>query len=776
MNRLEYVGLTFVLVCFAFCFVGFSKIQTNTEDVLQWLPDRSEAREKYDFFESKFGSDDFLIVTWNGCTIDDPRLGTFTQHIRDHDSESLIQKITNGSEVVQRLSVDMKLTRSSILRRLRGVFFGTENPETTCALIELSTHGTANRDGSMQLVWNAIDADPKLDRQEVTMGGYPYIATFIDKQLSNSFRSFLVPSIILSTLIALVCLRNIVLTLIVFLAAVGSAATSIAFIPICDMKYGGLMSIIPALVFVLATSGSIHLIRYSLDAIGDPKKLLKIGWRPCVVSAATTSVGMLSLLRSDFPAIRNFGLFCATGVGFALAFQLILVPCLLGRFGAKGLSRLSARSERSSFWTGLMDQVRCHKVPTAAGFLLIMILGGIGLNRLKAEVEVEKLFRPDSDILNSIADLESRLAPLDQTELLVVFDNPDPDSFPDRAIMVKRIQIAVAKLPEVKVIYSLVNFLPTEPKKTTAKSFLKRSTYRSLLRRERENLANGNLLHVDDHSETWRVSLRFPFSEKRDFDKLKRDVIDVATSVLAAMKVAKSEENQAEQANAIVVDSTNVAGVKKVLRNNERSTGLSPQLVYSGKTHLFHHAQMTLLADLFQNYLLAFLIITPMLIVVLRSFSLGLIAMLPNLFPTLIVFGGLGWIGFPIDLAIAMTACVALGIAVDDTTHFLIRFRDYGGSTSNVVEPVRKTIAQCGPAMLHTTLIGSAGLFVYYFSEMLVVSRFAWAISTLLVIALLADVLMLPAILFLFAKSKDRGDEPTTDHGDPKRSELECAG
>jgi predicted RND superfamily exporter protein len=84
----------------------------------------------------------------------------------------------------------------------------------------------------------------------------------------------------------------------------------------------------------------------------------------------------------------------------------------------------------------------------------------------------------------------------------------------------------------------------------------------------------------------------------------------------------------------------------------------------------------------------------------------------------------------------------------------LIRFRDYGGALENLNVPIKKTIAQCGPAMLHTTLIGGAGLMVYYFSDMLVVSRFSWAITVLLMIALLADVVMLPAILFMFAKSK----------------------
>ena len=752
MNRIDYLGVSFAAICLIFCGFGFSRIQSNTEDVLQWLPDQSEARSDYDFFESKFGSDDFLIVTWEDCRLGDERLERFTDYLRSHDSTELIQKVTNGTEIFERLARDSDFSRRQILARLRGVFFGADDPEITCALIELSEFGTADRTASMKLVWEAIDSDSTLNREQVVMGGYPYIATFIDGQLKNSFRYLLLPSIILSTLISLFCLRNGMLTLIVFIAAVGAAATSIAFIPICNTKYGGLMSIIPALVFVLATSGSIHLIRYGLEAIGDARKLLSIGWRPCLVSAATTAVGMLSLMRSDFPAIRNFGLFCATGVGFAMLFQLILVPCLLARFGTKGLRALAARSENASFWTSLMTWVQRRRVAVAFVFSMVVLGGLLGLTRLRAEVEVEKLFRPESEILVSIGNLENQLGPLDQTELLVVFNRPTADAFPDRVALVNKIQAKVARLEDVHVIYSLINFLPKEPSKKTARSMLKRSAYRSILRRERENLANGNLLHVDEEAETWRISLRFPFAEKANFDRLMTDV------ELAAEQAVSTSEKALLSGQEIVgteVDPTLLAEA------DER-----PKLIYTGKTHLFQHAQISLLADLFQNFLLAFVIITPILILVLRSVPLGLIAMLPNVFPTLLVFGGLGWIGIPVDLAIAMTACVALGIAVDDTTHFLIRFRDFNGRLGNVVDPVMKTIAQCGPAMLHTTLIGSAGLLVYYFSDMLVVSRFAWAISILLVIALLADVLMLPAMLFLFSRSKNMDAGAETDGDD----------
>jgi predicted RND superfamily exporter protein len=722
LKRLDQIGIAFAVISIVFCVFGLSRLQSNTEDVLQWLPDESNARQQYDFFQQRFGSDDFLIVTWKDCQVDDIRLALFSQHLRENDTDNLIQTVANGAEVAERLSRDLKLSRKDTARRLRGFFLGSENTELTCVFVELSKRGTARRSDSMGLIWEAVAAVPGLERHDVALGGYPYIATYIDGQLKNSFRHFLLPSVLLATLVSLLCLRNLALTLIVFVTAVGAGSASIALVPICGMKYGGLMAIIPALVFVLATSGSIHLIRYGLDVIGEPRKLLAIGWKPCTISALTTAVGMLSLTRSSFPAIRNFGFFCAAGVCFALAFQLIMVPWLLSRFGSGGLTRLAARSGESTFWPQLMEQIGRRKRLISAASVLGMVVGTVGLTKLVAEVEVEKLFQPGSEILMSLAEMEKRLGPMDQTELLVVFDHADSACFADHANLVRQIQAALVKLPQIGVAHSLVNFLPNEPRSSNARSFFKRATYRDALQHERTNLANGNMLSIEGDSETWRICLRFAFTEKSDFGKLARDVTETSTTILERPENLSSSEAK-------------------------------PQLIYTGKTHLFHSAQVTLLHDLFLNFLLAFVIITPILIIVLRSVPLGLIAMLPNVFPTLVVFGWLGWVGYPIDLAIAMTACIALGIAVDDTTHFLIRFRDFGGRLDNVAMPIKKTIAQCGPAMLSTTLIGSAGLMVYYFSDMLVVSRFSWAITVLLLIALLADVIMLPAILFLFGSS-----------------------
>jgi predicted RND superfamily exporter protein len=741
VNRWDRVGLLFSIAMLSLIVLGLTRVKTNTEDVLQWLPDQSDARVDYNFFREHFNSDDFVILTWEGCNTQDPRLTFLADRIRDlagepanPDEAALVAEVTTGLDMTRKLSDKLNISRKAVMRRLKGVFFGLTDLERTCVLVELSHAGTAKRSQVMLRVFEAIESTKGLSRSQVSIAGYPFIATYIDEQLSGSYRTLLIPAIILATIISLLCLRNWRLGGIVFVTAVGAAAASVAITPICGYQLGGLMSIIPALVFVLATSGAIHLIRYSLDCIGDPAALLRVGWKPCVISTATTAVGMLSLLRSEFPAIRNFGLFCAVGVCFALAFQLTMVPWLLDRLGQPGLVALKNRRQQSSFWGWLAKAVKKQRLAIAVVFLGLLVVGIAGLKFLTAQVEVEKLFRPESQIVQSLTELETTLGPMDQTELLLIFDEVESAAMYQRIAFIRELQNELKKNDRIEVAYSLVNFLPTPPKRQSARTILRRAAYREFIEKNRENFSNGTLLAVDkkNTSEIWRISIRFPFIENVDFEAARE-------SVMAATER--------------VSERVRMNGLSQALDGEGSVAGLTPsEVVYTGQTYLFHHAQLTLLQDLFQNFVLAFVIITPMLVIVLRSVKIGLLAMLPNIFPTVAIYGTLGWSGHPVDLALAMTACVALGIAVDDTTHFLVRFRDFGGSLATLDGPIEKTIAQCGPAMWHTTLIASASLLTFYFSEMLVVSRFSWAIASLLVVALLADVLMLPAILFLLGK------------------------
>ena len=163
MTRFDFFGLGLLLASVLFCIFGFKQLQSNTEDVLQWLPDNSEARQQYNDFAQKFGSDDFLIVTWDDCTIDDPRLKEFCQRLKDNDSNGLIQSVLSGADIIDRLESKIELSKKAIIHRFQGIYFGIKDSNQTLALVELSKKGSANRKESLQQIDQVVVGVPGLE-------------------------------------------------------------------------------------------------------------------------------------------------------------------------------------------------------------------------------------------------------------------------------------------------------------------------------------------------------------------------------------------------------------------------------------------------------------------------------------------------------------------------------------------------------------------------------------------------------------------------------------
>jgi predicted RND superfamily exporter protein len=168
---------------------------------------------------------------------------------------------------------------------------------------------------------------------------------------------------------------------------------------------------------------------------------------------------------------------------------------------------------------------------------------------------------------------------------------------------------------------------------------------------------------------------------------------------------------------------------------------------YTGIIPLIYKAQRQLLTDLVLSFLTAFIIVAVVMLFVLRSLPAALLAMVPNLFPVILVFGFMGWLEIPLQIGSVMTASAALGIAVDDTIHFLVWFRRGMASGSSKSQVLQESIDHCASAMIHTTLISCAGLLVFTASNFVPILHFAYLMVLLLATALLGDLILLPAIL-----------------------------
>jgi multidrug efflux pump subunit AcrB len=134
--------------------------------------------------------------------------------------------------------------------------------------------------------------------------------------------------------------------------------------------------------------------------------------------------------------------------------------------------------------------------------------------------------------------------------------------------------------------------------------------------------------------------------------------------------------------------------------------------------------------------------------------------MIPNVFPVVLVFGVMCHLGIAIDIGTMMTASVAMGVAVDDTIHFLSWFRDNLDRGMNRVEAVIETYRRVGPAMTQTTIVGGLGLFVFALSTFTPTQRFGTLMLVMLATALIGDLILLPALL---AGPAGRFFKPRTD-------------
>lgn len=169
--------------------------------------------------------------------------------------------------------------------------------------------------------------------------------------------------------------------------------------------------------------------------------------------------------------------------------------------------------------------------------------------------------------------------------------------------------------------------------------------------------------------------------------------------------------------------------------------------IYTGVMPLVYKTQRQLLVSLQESLVMASVLISIVLMVLLRSIGGGLAAMIPNLFPLVVVFGGLGWFGIPVDIGIMMTASVALGVAVDDTIHFVSWFRRGLSLGMSRYDAAVESYERCAKAMVQTTLVAGLGLAVFAVSTFTPTKQFGYLMMTILAAALVGDLILLPALL-----------------------------
>ena len=204
---------------------------------------------------------------------------------------------------------------------------------------------------------------------------------------------------------------------------------------------------------------------------------------------------------------------------------------------------------------------------------------------------------------------------------------------------------------------------------------------------------------------------------------------------------------------------TPLPGMSTAMERKKAGDDVSITAIYTGIIPIVYKAQRALLWSLIESIGLAFVMIMGVMMLLLRNwkaplswknalnFRGGLISMLPNVFPVVIVFGFMGHRNILVDIGSMMTASVAMGVAVDDTIHFLTWYRQAIESGLKRMDAIRVAYSRVATAMTQTTLIGGLGLAAFALSTFTPTQRFGTLMLFLLAMALVGDLILLPALL-----------------------------
>jgi predicted RND superfamily exporter protein len=695
---------------------------------IDWVPATFPPRQAYGRFTAEFESGDVVVASWPGCTLDGPAVGRFVAAAsgaggpRDAAGRPWFDAVTTGQEAVERLTAPpLALSRAEAVERLRGVIVGPDG-DRTCVVLGFTPAGLADRRRAVAWIRDTLRETAGVADDDIHLAG-PVIETVaVDAASAESLRVYGGPAAAIIFALTWLALRSLRYAVVVFLLALVSVGLCFVSLAAWGDRMNPVLIVMPLLVLTLGVSGGIHLVNYLVEeyrrgpARGAAWRAVKLGWRPCSLSAGTTAVGLGSLVVSELEPIRSFGFHAAVGVLSTLGVLFVVLPGIFARWPIRRRLEADADAPRTAAWAA---GVTGRAGPIVAATAVALVAAGLGVPGIRTSVSLDTLFTPETRLIRDYAWIERQIGPLVPVEVVIRF--ADAAVRPsERLELVREAGAALGGLPAVSGVSSAALFAPEEPAATGAVAAARRAVVARRLESSLAQLADMRLVREDAGGQRWRVTARTSALAGHDYEALLGAVRGVVEPV--------------------------------VDRHGGAARGISAE--FTGAMPLINAIQRTLLRDLFASFLSACGLISLVMIAVERGVVAGLVAMIPNVFPMVLLFGAIGWTRAALDIGSVMTASVALGMAVDGTFHFLTFFRHAlpGAAAAAATDgerlaAVRSAYRHSAGALAQSALVCGLGILAFAASPFAPTRRFAWMLSLLVWAALLGDLVVLPALL-----------------------------
>jgi predicted RND superfamily exporter protein len=568
---------------------------------------------------------------------------------------------------------------------------------------------------------------------KVYVSGSPVVADALKKSMQTNMKRFTLMGLLIIAVVLMVMFRRVSGVALPLIVVILSVVGTLGMLPLSGRAFTLPMQILPSFLLAVGVGASVHLLAIFFRHVqhGNAKQesvvyALGHSGLPIVMTSLTTAAGLASFAGAEVAPIADLGVIASLGILLSLLLNLTLLPAALSLLPLKAKSSTRAH-KRHDRMDALLQTIadfstaRAWPVIIVSGVLLLISIAGI--TQLHFSHQPFK-WLPKSEPSRLALDLiDERLKGASSLEVIV--DTKQVNGLYDPTIMAGLdklsgdIEALKTDFISVGKTLSLADILKESNRALHAndEAFYSVPDDRDLIAQELflfENSGSDDMEDfVDSQFQKARFTAKMPWADSVYLQ-------DIDDSVTAKFRAVLGDD----------VDIT-VTGMNALLGRTMQAT------IYS----------------MGQSYIIAGGVITLMMIIFLGSIRLGLVSMIPNLAPIVITLGVMGWVGVPLDLFTMLIGSIAIGLAVDDTIHFMHNYRRIHHDTGSVDTAVRETLLGAGRAMLVTTIVLSTGFFIYLLSTLQNLINFGWLTGTTIILALLADMFLAPALMKVLDKA-----------------------
>lgn len=721
-------------------------------DLSAWISRDDPAYQTYEKFRAEFGGTRTFIVALKSDRIFTPEGLQFIERVTDElEQIALVDRVYSlaTANIVRALPEtaedDGGIEVSPLLKR-RTLSGADAQAVRHDALDEPLLRGDlVNADGTITAVVLTFD-EGRID--EVRARVIDQVKATVERSRPAGFETFyngsleiseaynritiantleLTPPILLLTVAAIYLMfRSIRKTVVIMVAVLVSVLWTLGIYGLLGFDFNILTSMLAPLVVVLAIADDVHIVQHfdhELRESGDKKQAFTSAinhmFAPLLGASGTTALGMLSLATSNVVAVRTFGIGAGVGVMIDFLISIVFVPALLTYV------RPDPEPPPQERW--LMAPLQragrfaySHAWLVMTIVLVLAVTAAVGASRLRVDTNHINFFAKSHPLAQSAALIDGELSGIYSFNVLLE-GPPESLKTPDAMNRIERLSRDLEQLQFVRKV-------------TSVATFVKRVN-------QQLNSDRPEEYRIPDSAEAIAQELFvFGLSDEGRTELARVVASDFSRAQISIQLASMSSDLVFEQ----------IYEAERLSNAAFQGSGITPTVTGSGR--IFSTLDHYLVTSQLSSFGTAFLTVFGVIFLVFRSARFGLLGIVANAFPVVIVLGIMGWLDISLNVATIMVASVTLGIVDDDTIHFIGRYRREVAAGAGTRAAVETAAMHEGRAALTTTIINALGYAVLMVSEYRPTAWFGSLLATTMVLAFIAEVFIVPAVISLMPR------------------------